>query len=350
MTLKVTLIPGRELGPDLVDRWRELQRSNPELASPYFCPEFTEIIAAVRDDVEVAIIEETGNIAAFFPFQRGRDGVGVPVGGLLSDYQGLICGPEFLLDPRTLVRHCGLVAWDFDHLLASQESFIPFHSNIEPSPQIDLSQGHEAYLQQRLSSRSLQASIRGIQRYFGPLHFVGHDANLAALQNILVWKSQQYCRTGVTDLFSKSWIRTAVERVHAMQTEGLSGTLSLLYAGDRLAAGHLTMRAGSIWHFWFPAYNQDMAKYSPGIILTLKMAEYAPSIGVQTIDFGKGINERKRRFMNASVPIASGSVALPSWRSIRRGTRQQLRSLFVKSPLDKPARAMLRALRQRAAP
>src|SRR5215469_890031 len=145
MSMKVTLLPGGELGSDLVRAWAEIQQANPTLGSPYFHPEFTRVIAAVRDDVEVAVIEEDGRVVAFFPFQRGRRSVGAPVGGIISDYQGLICSPNFTCDARELIRQCRLVAWNFDHLLASQSSFEVFHDNVESSPQLDLSASYEAY-------------------------------------------------------------------------------------------------------------------------------------------------------------------------------------------------------------
>jgi CelD/BcsL family acetyltransferase involved in cellulose biosynthesis len=122
--------------------------------------------------------------------------------------------------------------------------------------------------------------------------------------------------------------------------------LSLLYAGERLVAGHFGMRGRSVWHYWFPAYDPEVAKYSPGLILLLKMAEHAPSLGVRTIDLGKGMSLYKQRLMNASVLLASGSVELPSWRSIRRQMQRNLRSLLAKSPLGEPVRNALNSLRE----
>src|SRR5262249_6837981 len=136
--MKVTLVPGRDLGGGLVETWMALQRGNPALASPYFHPEFTQAIAAVRNDVEIAVVEDAGRLAAFLPFQRRANAVGIPIGGIISDYQGLICAPSFVCDPHELVRHSGLVILDFDHLLASQLSFAPFQRYFASSPQMDL--------------------------------------------------------------------------------------------------------------------------------------------------------------------------------------------------------------------
>ena len=128
-------------------------RPIPTLASPYFHPEFTRVIAAVRDDVEVAVIEDGTQVVAFFPFQRADASVGEPVGGIISDYQGLICAPDFVCDPRELMQQCRLAVWNFDHLLTSQSSFTAFHQDIEPSPQLDLSKGYESYVHERRALR-----------------------------------------------------------------------------------------------------------------------------------------------------------------------------------------------------
>jgi len=348
--MQVSLIPGRSLDATLVSRWRELQSANPELASPFFAPEFTQAVAAARDDVEVAVIEDGGKPVAFFPFQREGGSVGKPVGEVLSDYHGLICAPGFECDPRGLVRKCGLIAWDFDHLLGSQTCFSPFHQHLEPSPQMDLSRGYEAYAAERRAAGSEQIKkcgnlMRRIEKEIGPLRFIAHSTDPVLLQQTLAWKTRQYLEGGKRDLFALGWTRAVVERIHATQTDNLAGMLSLLYAGDRLVAGHFGMRSRAVWHYWFPAYDAALAKYSPGLILLLKMAEQAPLFVIRTIDLGKGMGLYKERLMSGAVTVASGSVELPSLLALRRGARRKLRALALSSPLAGAAKRLLRRTR-----
>ncbi len=100
--------------------------------------------------------------------------------------------------------------------------------------------------------------------------------------------------------------------------------LSLLYAGDQLVAGHLGMRSKRIWHYWFPAYDRRYAKYSPGLLLLLKMAQAAEDLGLEAIDIGTGLSLYKRRLMNASTAVAEGSVERPSCVKALRGARRRL--------------------------
>ena len=189
--------------------------------------------------------------------------------------------------------------------------------------------------------------MRRVEREVGPLRFVANSTDAALLGTVLGWKSDQYRQSGKRDLFAPGWIREAVDRIFATHADGCSGMLSLLYAGDRLVAGHFGMRSRQVWHYWFPSYDPEAAKYSPGLILLLKMAEHAPAIGVQIIDLGKGISLYKERLMNASALVASGSVELPSWlASVRRSAERNLRSLLANSPLREPMRRMINSLRR----
>jgi CelD/BcsL family acetyltransferase involved in cellulose biosynthesis len=347
--MKVTLVPGRELGPDLVAAWTGLQAANPDLVSPYFHPEFTKAIAAVRSDVEVAVVEADGAIVALFPFQREQASLGLPVGGIISDYQGLICAQGFQFSPTELLQQCRLDSWDFDHLIASQSSLTPFHWSTDASPQIDVSKGYEAYVHERRAAGSEQIKktynlMRRIEREIGALRFIADSTDAQALDNVLGWKSDQYRTTGNTDLFVPGWIREAIYGIWERRADGFSGALSLLYAGDRLIAGHMGMRSRHVWHYWFPAYDSRAAKYSPGLILLVKIAEHAPQTGVGMIDLGKGTDAYKGRLMNASTLLASGRLELPSWRSFLGRTSRVLRSRLRDSSLGPSARAVVQWL------
>ncbi|MGH9799688.1 MAG: GNAT family N-acetyltransferase, partial [Blastocatellia bacterium] len=331
-------------------RWRQLQQSNPALQSPYFCVEFTEAVAQARADVEIAVIEQDGQPVAFFPFHRGPRSVAMPVGGILSDCQGFICAPQFTCDPLEVLRACSLVAWDFDHLITSQTFFAPFHLRQDVSPILDLTDGFEAYAYRTHAARAELIKLRRLERDCGAVRFVLHSDDAADLDRVLGWKSAQYLATGKNDLFYIPWIRNLVEQVHTRRSDNFSGLLSLLYAGDQLIAGHLGMQAGAVWHYWFPAYDACYSRYSPGIILLLKMAEAATDLGVSAIDFGKGTAVYKERFKNGCVAVAEGSVIRPSLlkvgRQINRQSRSAARNFLLRTPWNDSAGRLLGYLRR----
>jgi CelD/BcsL family acetyltransferase involved in cellulose biosynthesis len=335
----VRVVAAGSLTPDQIARWSSIQRRDPTLASPFFCPEFTLTVSSVRDDVDVGVLHDGETIVGFFPFQRGRWGSGRPVGWRLSDYHGVVIesGPSW--DPKELIRDCGLKTWEFDHLIASQHAFERFHRSRGESPVMELANGFEAYVAGlRESGRGraitrLGRHMRRLERDHGELRFEAHVAEPEALGTLLRWKRAQYMRTGAADILGREWAHRVVELVHAIKTPTFAGVLSALYAGDRIAALHMSLRSSTVWHYWFPAYDPDLARYSPGLILLLKMAETAPSLGIETIDLGKGEERYKRDFMSESVPLAEGRVELPSLAAATLRFRHMARPLARRTSL-----------------
>ncbi len=289
-----------------------------------------------RSDVEIAVIEQDGQPVAFFPYHRSQSAMAIPIGSILSDYQALICAPEFHCNPLEILYACRLLSWDFDHLLTAQTFFAPFHHHQTFSTILELTDGFEAYRTRTHAARAELIKLRRLERDYGPVRFVAHSSNVTDLIQVLAWKSAQYLSTNKRDLFSSSWIRNVITQIHIHASKDFSGCLSLLYTGDRLIAGHFGMQAGAVWHYWFPAYDANFAQYSPGLILLLKMVEHAPKLGIRTIDFGKGAAIYKERFGTGAIAIAEGSVIRSSWLKIRRQIKQRsmglARNVLLRTP------------------
>src|SRR5262249_3335745 len=180
-------------------RWTELQQTVDGFESPYFRPEFTLDVAAVRNDVEVVVFEQSGEPVGFLPFQRGRWNVGYPVGWPLSDFQGAIVSPQVDWDPLEVVRACGLSAWDFDHVLVGQRQFRPHHVSLADSPYMDLTDGFDTYAagRRRAGSEQLTQALRKgrkARRELGAVRFEAHTEDPAALERLIEWKRDQYRR------------------------------------------------------------------------------------------------------------------------------------------------------------
>jgi CelD/BcsL family acetyltransferase involved in cellulose biosynthesis len=337
--LHIRRVAARELAPEDVTAWTALQETDPLLASPYFRPEFTIAVASVRDDVWVAVIERGGEPVGFFSYQNDGMRIGRPVGGPLSDYQGIIAKRDLAWDAAQLIRECGLREWKFDHLLAAQEPFRRFHQVATQSPVIDLSKGYEAYVEDRRRAGSerivkVLRQRRKLEREVGPLRFELHSTDHAVLATLMRWKSRQYQELGTVDAFDIPWVVKVVEKIHSMQGESFAGVLSVLYAGHQPIAAHMGMRSKTVWHYWFPAYDPAFGKSSPGNILLLEMAERASSLGISSIDLGKGAELYKQSLMNRAIPIAQGAVTVTSFLRAVRGSRVGLRALLRRSPLE----------------
>ena len=303
--------------------WRSFQAESGSLQSPYLTPDFVRIVAEVREGVQVAVYEEGGRIAGFFPFER-RGSVGRPVAGALSDCQAVIAAPWWQWDARELVALAGLSVYDFTNQRADQEPFRPFHSQTAISCTIELGSGFDAYVRAcRERAREAPgtssglphhtiARMRKVERQLGRLRFTVHDPGAEALGQVIAWKREQYRRTGVPDAFAHRWTRELLERIQATQTEAFSGVLSTLSLDGRIVAAHMGMHSASVLHWWFPGYDANLAKYSPGLILLLELSRYAAGAGIRTIDLSAGEETYKRLVANGGIEVAAGFVGAPS--------------------------------------
>jgi CelD/BcsL family acetyltransferase involved in cellulose biosynthesis len=350
MSASYRLISADELDPSLVVAWRTIQAGDRAFESPYFCPEFTQAVSRVRDDVRVVVIENAGRPTGFFPHQRSHFGVGKPVGGPLSDYHGVIasCGSEWTL--RELMRAARLSLWSFDHLAGADSRFDPYVTGHAVSPQADLSGGYEEYANGRRGASDqlvkVARSARKLAREVGEPRFVLHDSEPDILDQLIAWKRDQYIRSGLTDVFAAPWTRALLHEILHVQGADFAGACSTLRVGARVVAVHVGMRSRDVLHYWFPAYDPEFSKYSVGTILLLEMAKDLARTGIRAIDFGKGEEPYKQRAMTGMVELREGAVEMPSFATATRRARRDLETWLRRSPLAGIARVPGRWLKR----
>ena len=259
------------------------------------------------------------------------------------------CAAGISVNAKELLQGCGLAAWHFNHLVASQEAFRPYHSVTWESPYMDLRGGFEAYRKNQHESgrRTLAQAERkagNIEREIGPLRLVPHTCDQGVFELLMEWKVQQYRRIKAPNFLAPAWTVAILERIRKTQSPAFAGMLSVVYAGDLPAAIHMGMRGG-VLHVWFPAYDPALGKYSPGLILWLEIARAAVALGLRHIDLGRGQERYKASLQSGDWQLAEGSVDCRFVAgSLRRGwlcTRELVRA----SPLRRPGQAVMRYAR-----
>ncbi|GAA0366492.1 GNAT family N-acetyltransferase [Actinoallomurus spadix] len=308
--MRFDIVRPDELGEPELARWRALQGTGPVPGNPFLAPEFTLAVGRFRADARVTVLSDGTGIVGFFPYERHGLGLGRPIGAGLTDCQGLVGPPDLEFDVRALLRACRLSVWEFDHLLADQAVFAPFHAETRVEPVMDLRAGFAAYAEEarKRSPKTLKTvryKERKLGREAGEVTYTFDERDPAELRRLMAWKSAQYRRTGRTDRFAVPWIVALVEHLHATG----AGVLSVLRAGGRPVSAHLGLRAGPVMAGWFPAYDIEFGRYSPGMIGHLRMAEAAAGAGVGWIAMGRGGREYKDWLRNAEFGIAEGRVA-----------------------------------------
>ena len=295
-----------------------MQAAAGPLTNPFLCPEFAVAAGRVRPDARVAVLTDGPDIAGFFPFQRRRMGVGVPIAMGVNNCQGLVHAPGAEWDMRELLRACNLSVWQFDCLAEGQQHFARYVVTRAPSPAIDLTGGFAEY-QRLLRVRSpkfckeLARKMRRLEQEAGPLRSVVDSRDLAELHTLMRWKSEQYRRTDWIDFFDRPWIVELVEDVFSVHDDWFGGQLSLLYAGETLVAGNLDLRCGPVLAGWFAVYDRRFSRLSPGLVHHLRMAEQAAARGVRLIDMGKGAEPYKETMKSYDLLVGEGMATPGPW-------------------------------------
>ncbi|GHF27252.1 cellulose biosynthesis protein CelD [Streptomyces fumanus] len=305
-----------ELGEEDREHWRELRAKSPSPRSPFMEPEFAVAVGRVRPAARVAVLQEDGETAGFLPFERGPLGQGRAIGLGVSDRQGAVLRQGPAPDVRALLRSCALSSFAFDTLEAEQTLFTPYAAEPHAAPVIDVAGGYPAY-EEVLRARSPKflkttlAKERRLGRQVGDVRFVFDERDPAVLRTLMAWKSAQYRRTGRRDRFVRQWITRLLHGLAATRAPECAGTLSVLYAGGRPVAAHFGLRSATVLACWFPAYDPAYAKYSPGLVLHLRMAEAAAAAGIGLLDLGRGAAEYKDSLKTGELTVYEGAATRP---------------------------------------
>ncbi len=291
-----------------------MQRMTGSLANPFMCPEFAVAVGHFRADARVAVLADGPRVVGFFPFERRRLGVGVPIGAGLNNRQGLIHAPAVEWNPRELLRACKLSVWQFDNLAEGQRPFERYAAAMTPSAVIDLTDGFGAYQEKlRVKSprlcRSIIRSTCKLARDAGELCYVVDSHDMTGLRTLMRWKSDQCRRNGWRDTFDRPWMVDVVDYLFKTHSDWFGGVLSLLYAGETPVAAQFGLRSRKVFAGWFTAYDTRFGRYSPGLIQFMQMAEELATAGVHVIDMGAAAGSYKEKLKSHDVLVARGLAA-----------------------------------------
>ncbi|SDD26670.1 GNAT family N-acetyltransferase [Streptomyces prasinopilosus] len=305
-----------ELGPGEHKTWRHLRGESGAPENPFLDPAFTTAVGHGRPGARVAVLHEDGTPVGFFPYEKGPLGQGRAIGLGVSDSQGAVLRPGIRVDPRRLLAACGLSSWEFDNLEAGQHLFVPHATERLASPVVDIGEGFASYTGLLRANapgflRQTLAKERRLARQVGGVRFVYDARDPDALRALMRWKSAQYRRTGRRDRFAQPWITALVERLASGDDPGCRGLLSVLYAAGRPVAAHFGLRSPTVLSWWFPAYDRAYGKYSPGLVLHLRMLEAAAADGIRTVDLGSGPARYKDSLKTRELPVYGGAVVRP---------------------------------------
>jgi CelD/BcsL family acetyltransferase involved in cellulose biosynthesis len=323
--MKVSVIAAHELDARLETRWKQMLHGNDSLRSPYYRPEFLQVVARSGGErlVQLAVLESGGEIHGFFPHETSRSGRMFSIGGGLNDYHGLIADRELQITPGDLLSACNARYFSFNHLPLTQTLFAPYVRWCSASPVMDVRGDWASYVSRLCEVQStkspgiltnVRTSERRLERDKGPIRFELNEPDASVLEWIMRLKSEQWQRTygAASDAFAQSRVRKILYGCMDVRSADFKGVICSLYAGDQLVSAHFGLQTSRTLHYWFPVYDPDFAYYQPGLILLKKLAEQVSREGVEQIDLGRGLQSYKNRFKTGEIPLGEGAISRPA--------------------------------------
>jgi CelD/BcsL family acetyltransferase involved in cellulose biosynthesis len=194
----------------------------------------------------------------------------------------------------------------------------------------------------------MRKQLRRLEREVGPVRFAFDARDPEAFRALLRWKSSQYRRTGRVNRVAVEWVEHLLWDLFDRGSCS-AGILSVLYAGERMIAGHFGMQTESYLSYWFPAYDPLFARYSPGLGLLLRIAHAAAANRIDCVDLGKGDESYKQSLGNGELIVGEGLIRRPSLaaavHTVRRAPQQFTYNLIMSHPpLRRAVRGALRGV------
>jgi len=119
------------------------------------------------------------------------------------------------------------------------------------------------------------------------------------VRQVLKLKQEQYARTGVGDMFLNDPRAMAViDALLENASPACQPVVARLSTDDYSLAWHLGLLSNGVLSYWFPVYDVDARKLSPGRLLLWMTINAADSLGISYIDRGEGDTPAKRDFSN----------------------------------------------------
>lgn len=293
-------------------QWNAWAAADPDLASPYFRVEFSQIAARISPDCAVAVFQRDGAVAGYFPHQR-RGGTILPIAAPMNDYHGVI-GPVAVRPGLNEVagllagRRFSVNGWVGEAVGASvSESF---------RTTIPAEGGYDAWYAARRQAfgkyfKDKERARRSMAAEFGPVEAQIGLRDHALLDELIDRKREQYRRTGRHDVFACGWTRELLHALMAHEQADFGASLAVLRAGGQIAAMEYSLHAGQRFHFWFPVYVPALARCSPGIMLSMETIRLGSEQGYRDFDYGFGGEAYKRYFCDTVQPVAEAVILKP---------------------------------------
>ena len=292
------------------EAWRGFCLADAAFANPLLGPDFARLVGEARADARVAVLLRKGEIVGFLPFHGRAGAVTQPIGAAFSDYHALVSAPGEHIDGAEALAAAGVSGLRLSGLIDPYGAFPQAKPAEVEGYVIAPPEGPDAYyaaLQAENPKRfkNWRRLQNKLEREQGEVALASEAGSAETLDLLIDWKREQFRRTGAHDVFRPDWARRLFHSILDAQGE-TRGVLVTLRAGGRLVAGHFGLAVGPAAHAWLSVIDPDCAACGPGQVLTLRLAEIMPSLGLSSYDLSPGYAHYKAPFATGMVAVNQG--------------------------------------------
>jgi CelD/BcsL family acetyltransferase involved in cellulose biosynthesis len=356
--VKIDVIRPSALSIAESDAWRACLGGDPAWDSPFLAPGWARAVERAqrgsldiesRGGARVAVIEDDDGTRGYFPL-RLRGAMAMPAGAPMCDYQAVVSDGPLQLNAARLVSALKLDRLDFSHMLGDQPTFAPFLRGREISHGVDLSEGYADYVKAKAGQTGLIKDLdkrrRKVEREVGPVRFEAFSTSRTALEKLIAWKRKLMRATGQTDIYEAGWPSRLLDDLFTSRDPDFGAVLFTLEFGDRLVAAHLHLRGRHTIHAWIIGHDDEVERYSPGLLLFHDIMRWMDHTPFHYLDFGAGDYRFKQQFANAGREIGHGFVGRLCPATLVRSAEYGLRAAAERLDLGRvsalPGKAMRR--------
>ncbi len=300
----------RDLSEGEAQAWRSFCAADPAFTNPLLGPEFARLVGEARPDARVAVLRRDSELVGFLPFHGRSGAIAQPIGAAFSDYHALVSAPGERIDGAQALEAAGVSGLRLSGLIDPHGAFPQAEPSEAEGFVIAPADGPDAYyasLQAENPKRfkNWRRLQNKLEREQGEVTLASEPGSAPTLDLLIAWKRDQFGRTGAHDVFRPEWARRLFHSILTAEGDA-RGVLVTLRAGGRLVAGHFGLAVGAHAHAWLSVIDPDCAACGPGQVLTLRLAEMMPALGLSTYDLSPGYAHYKAPFATQVVGVRQG--------------------------------------------
>lgn len=330
--LQSEILKPSAMGAGEREKWDALIRADQRFQRGFLTYGFARACETAYGRARVAVLHEGGAVRGFIPFQfmsalHEQLGSAMHIGEAMSDAAGIITEPGVTCSPADVLRLTGAAQFYVTHLLPSQSAFGVEAEEAVEGHAIDIAAGADDYFATLHAAnkkfvQDTNRCARKLEEAHGAVEYA-RTANAAAadVDEIIAGKRRQYAETGAKDVFADPRRRDLVHALRQLEDPLCTPVLQTLTAGGARMACHFGLQCLGALSYWFPVYQEDARRFSPGRLLLWEMIAHSAAEGVSVIDMGAGGGRAKECFSNA--PLSFGKAI---WRGggVRGGAARAL--------------------------